>query len=77
MNRRGPALALRLLGLGWYIGLSIFFGVGGGVWLDRHLHTRALFTLLGVVVGSVVAFYGVYRMVLPLMRDNGGGSGKS
>ena len=35
--------------------------------MDRRLGTLPWLTLLGVVLGSVVAFYGVYRMVLPLM----------
>ena len=67
MNRRGFTLALRLLGLGWYIALSIILGVMGGLWLDRRLETLPIFTLVGVVVGSVVAFYGVYRLVAPLL----------
>ena len=64
------ALALRLLGLGWYIAFCIILGIVGGVWLDRWLNTRALFTLLGVVVGSVLAFYGVYKMIVPLLGEN-------
>ena len=72
MSKRGIGLALRLMGLGWYIALSIVLGTGGGLWLDRRLGTIPLFTLLGVVVGSGVAFYGVYRMIAPLMSgDNG------
>ena len=67
MNRPGLALAMRLLGLGWYIAASIVLGVGGGLLLDRWLGTVPLFTLLGVLAGSVVGFYGMYRMVRPLM----------
>ena len=64
------ALAIRLLGLGWYIAFSIIGGVAGGYWLDEWLGTRPLFILLGLVVGSAVAFYGVYRMVAPLLNQN-------
>ncbi len=72
MSRRGVALALRLMGLGWYIAISIVLGTAGGLWLDHRLGTLPLFTLLGVIAGSGVAFYGVYRMILPLtMGDNG------
>ena len=72
MSRHGFTLALRLLVLGWYVALSIILGTWGGLWLDRRLETLPLFTLAGVVTGSVVAFYGVYRMVLPLVSgDNG------
>lgn len=70
MNRRGLVLAMRLLGLGWYIAASIILGVGGGLLLDGWLGTVPLFTLLGVLLGSVVGFYGMYRMVSPLTRGN-------
>ena len=65
------AWALRLTGLGWYIALCIVGGLVGGYWLDGVTGTVPLFTLLGVVLGSAVAFYGVYRMVLPLLREAG------
>ena len=63
-------LALRLAGIGWYIALCIILGGGGGVWLDRRLETLPIFTLLGVVLGSVLAFFGVYKMVLPLLGED-------
>ena len=58
----------------------ILLGVLGGLWLDRWLGLLPLFTLLGVFLGMVVAIYGIYRMVLPLMalwNNKGKGSGKS
>jgi len=69
MSRRRFYFALRLMGLGWYIVLSIILGTLGGWWLDRRLETLPIFTLLGVVAGSALAFYGVYRMVEPLMSE--------
>ena len=71
MNRQGIALALRLMGLGGYVAISIILGTAGGLWLDRSLGTMPIFTVLGVITGSCVAFYGVYRMILPLMGNNG------
>ncbi|MFQ5860172.1 MAG: AtpZ/AtpI family protein [Dehalococcoidia bacterium] len=70
-------LALRLMGLGWYIALAILAGTLGGLWLDGVLNTRPWFTLLGVLVGSVVAFYGVYRMVVPLLGQQRPGDEES
>ena len=69
MNRRRLAVLLQLVGIGWYVGLSIVLGIGGGLWLDNRVGTLPIFTLLGLLLGLVVAFYGMYRMVLPLMRD--------
>ncbi len=62
------AVALRLTGLGWYIALCIVGGILGGVGLDKLLGIPIpIFTLLGIVLGSVVAFWGVYRMILPVL----------
>ena len=69
MDKSGFGLALRLLGLGWYIALCIVLGVGGGLWLDSKLDVQPLFTLLGLVLGSALAVYGVYKMVRPLLNE--------
>ncbi|MBI4337066.1 MAG: AtpZ/AtpI family protein [Chloroflexi bacterium] len=68
------AWSLRFAGLGWYIALCILAGIVGGYFLDRWLGTKPLFILVGILLGTVVAFYGVYRMVAPLMsmEKNGG-----
>ena len=63
------ALALRLTGIGWYIAACIILGVGLGLILDRFFNTQILFLLVGVVLGSFGAGYGVYRMVLPLVKE--------
>ena len=70
MDTSGLGLALRLLGLGWYIALCIILGAAGGVWLDKRLDVLPLFTLLGVILGSGLAFYGVYKMIVPLIGDD-------
>ncbi len=75
-------LAVRLTGLGWYVALCIVFGVVGGLALDGLLETKPLFMLLGILLGSVVAFWGLYKMVQPLLNtaasqgknDNGSNS---
>ena len=70
MNRRGFVIAMRLLGLGWYVAIAIILGIVGGLWLDNRMGTLPLFTLLGVLLGTVAAFYGLYRMVEPLFNVN-------
>ena len=57
--------ALRLMGVGWYIGACIVLGVLGGLWLDNKLNTKPVLVIVGLIFGVVVAFYGVYRMILP------------
>ncbi len=61
--------ALRLTGVGFFIGGSIVLGVLGGLWLDSKLSTEPVLVIVGLFLGIVVAFYGVYRMFLPLMRS--------
>lgn len=60
-------VALRLTGLGWFVAVCVVLGVVGGVFLDKLLGTVILFTLLGIILGSVAAFWGVYKMVLPIL----------
>jgi len=61
--------ALRLTGVGFYIGACIVLGTLAGLWLDGKLGTRPLFLIGGLLLGVVVAFYGLYRMLKPLMND--------
>lgn len=59
----------RLIGLGWYVALCLVVGTLGGVWLDRHLRLSPLFLLLGLAVGSIVAFIGIYRMLQESLEE--------
>ena len=58
-------VALRLVGVGWYVGLCIVLGVVGGLWLDDRFSTSPVLVIVGLVLGVFIAFYGVYRMILP------------
>ena len=60
--------ALRLTGVGFFIGGAITLGVFTGLWLDEKLNT-SLFGIIGLALGLVVAFYGVFRMLLPLIGN--------
>ncbi|MAF85050.1 MAG: hypothetical protein CL875_00975 [Dehalococcoidales bacterium] len=60
--------ALRLVGVGFFIGGSIVLGLFVGRWLDNWRGTN-LFWIVGLIIGIVVAFYGVYRMLLPVMGN--------
>jgi len=59
--------ALRLVGVGFFIGGSIVLGVVVGLWLDSRLNTEPILVIVGLILGIIVAFYGVYRMLLPFI----------
>ena len=60
---------MRLVGVGWYIALCIVLGVWGGSWLDIWLNTKPFLVIVGLLIGIAVAFYGVYRMLVPTMSN--------
>ena len=60
-------MALKLTGLGWYVALCILAGVILGIWLDRICNTAPIATVVGTVLGSTLAFWGLYRMVVPIL----------
>lgn len=62
-------LALRVTGLGWYVAACIVLGVLGGLGLDKLIGTTPLFILLGTVLGTVAAFWGLYKLVQPVLNS--------
>ena len=63
------AAALRFIGVGFFIGGSIVLGVFAGLWLDSKLNSEPLCVIAGLILGVIVAGYGVYQMLLPLIRN--------
>ena len=61
--------ALRLLGMGFFVGACIILGVLAGLWIDNRLGTEPAFMIAGLILGIITAFYGVYQMLLPLLRN--------
>ena len=59
-----------MLGVGFYIVACILGGILGGLWLDKKFNTEPIFLLVGLVLGLVVAFWGVYQMIIPMINDN-------
>jgi F0F1-type ATP synthase assembly protein I len=64
MNKWIPAL--RLTGIGFYIVTCIVGGALAGWWLSGK---NALFLVIGLLVGLIIAVYGVYRMIKVLIND--------
>ncbi len=54
-----------LFTVGWYVVLSVLIPIGIGFWLDQpgQFNSRPLYTFIGFGVGTVIAFYGLYRML--------------
>ena len=72
MQRLSPAI--QLLGLGSYVASCIAGGTIGGFFLDEALDTGRIFTLSGLALGLVAAFYGGYRMLMDtIARQSTGG----
>ena len=69
MSRWGTAL--KVVGVGWYIGFCIVLGVWGGLQLDSKLNTQPILLIVGLFLGITIAFYGVYRMILPNINKKG------
>ena len=60
---------MSLLGIGWYFAVSIVGGVLGGWLLDGWLDTKPWFTLAGLFLGLLIAFYGGLKALMRVMAD--------
>ena len=61
--------ALGLTGIGFYIAGAIILGLLGGLWLDSKLNSEPFFLIAGLILGIVVAFFGVYNMIRPFISN--------
>lgn len=61
--------ALEFIGVGWFVGISILLGVLGGLWLDNKFDTKPIFIIIGLILGLIIAFYGIYRILSPLLKN--------
>jgi ATP synthase protein I len=68
MDKWGPAV--RLIGIGFYISACIVGGIVGGLWLDQKLDTKPIFLLVGLILGLILAFWGVYQMIAPMVNKD-------
>ena len=57
----------RLVGIGFYIGLTIALFTIGGVQLDKLLDTGKLFTVAGLAIGLVLALYGAFQQLMEVL----------
>ena len=64
-------LILRLTGIGWYVAVCIAGGALLGYWADGRFDTRPALTIVGLVVGVVVAFSGMISMLRAVLAGRG------
>ena len=70
MGGRKLALALRLLGVGWFVAICIGGGTFAGVWLDGRLGASPALTLVGLGAGIALAVVGMFRMLTAILSDS-------
>ena len=60
-----------LFNVGWYVALSLIVPTAIGLWLDapERLNSRPLCTLIGFVLGTMTAGYGLYRMLRQFINE--------
>ncbi len=71
MGKRS-ADVLRVVGIGWYVAACILLGALGGRWLGQKLASgsgEVTLTIAGLLLGLVLAFFGIYRMLIPIIAD--------
>ena len=62
---------LQFIGLGWYVAGSILLGALVGFWIDQKINsiTFPLFGLLGLLLGIITSFYGIYALILRFLKE--------
>ena len=68
MTLKKTGVVLRLLGVGWYVGICIGAGAFCGVWIDGRFGFTPVSTLVGVFVGLTAAVAGMYIMLMAVLR---------
>jgi len=58
-----------MIGVGWFVALSILLGVLAGHWLDGVFGTGPILVVVGLLGGLGIAFFGLYRMLRAILKD--------
>ncbi len=64
---RGFGAGYAIVAAGFQLAFAVLLFLGAGVLADRWLHTRPLFTLIGVVVGLGA---GMYAFILRVLAES-------
>lgn len=49
--------------IGYYLVTPLLLGVAGGIALDNFLHTKPVFTVCLIFVGTIATFYNLFKLV--------------
>ena len=60
---------LKLVGIGWYVGICIGIGALLGMWGDDVFDIGPILTLTGVGLGLIFAISGMYRMLNAVLKN--------
>ncbi|MFA9288425.1 MAG: AtpZ/AtpI family protein [Weeksellaceae bacterium] len=60
-------LRMEYLNLGGYLMTPLLLGLGLGYAADKALHLDSTFTIIGIVIGTLLLFYNLYS----LTKENG------
>ena len=60
---------IKLIGVGFYICACIIGGALAGMWLDSKFDTKPILILIGLILGLVIAFWGVFQMLMPIIKE--------
>ena len=66
----GWEAALRLTGMGWYVVVAVIGGTVGGRALDNWLNINPILTIAGLLLGILVAGFGIKRMISPILANS-------
>ena len=66
----GWEAALRLTGMGWYVVVAVIGGTVGGRALDNWLNINPILTIAGLLLGILVAGFGIKRMISPILTNS-------
>ena len=68
MNTKKYGAIVRLVGVGWYVGICIGVGAWAGLRADNRFGLSPILTLAGITIGLVVALTGMIRMLMAVLR---------
>jgi len=77
---RGFGAGYAIVAAGFQLALAILLFLGAGILVDRWLHTKPIFTVIGVLVGLGAGMYAFILRVIaesPKRKVRGGPTGRT